>query len=107
MLVRLMRVSANARFQILSRDESEIQLLPPLAVGGCDLPQKFDFVQTFAGSFSDRTQWIFCHVHWQSSFFAQETIKPAEQGPTTGEDEPPINQVSRQFRRTTLERDSD
>jgi hypothetical protein len=42
-----------------------------LAVGGCDLPQKFDFVQTFAGPFCDRAQRIFRDMNRQSGFFAQ------------------------------------
>src|SRR6478752_1093820 len=87
MLVRLMKISDNARVQIALPDQSENcnRLLPPLAVGGCDLPQKFDFVQTFAGPFSDRAQRIFRHVDRQSSLFAQEAIETTQQGAPTRE----------------------
>src|ERR1044071_395595 len=93
MLVRLMKISANARFQIVLPDQSGNcnPLLPPLTVGGCDLSQKFDFVQTFAGPFSDRAQRIFRHVHRQSSLFAQKTIETAQQRTSTREHETAVD----------------
>jgi hypothetical protein len=95
MLVRLMQISGNGRFQIVLPDQSENcnRLLPPLAVGSCDLPQKFDFVQTFARPFSDRAQRIFGNVHWQPGFFAQEAIETTEQSASAREHETAIDKV--------------
>ena len=39
----------------------------------------------------------------QTRLFAQQAIEPAEQGAPTRQNETPIDQVGRQFRRATLE----
>jgi hypothetical protein len=51
--------------------------LPPLTIGGRDLAEKLDLVQTFSGPFRNSAQGIFRDMHGQASLFAQETIEPA------------------------------
>jgi hypothetical protein len=78
---------------------------PPRPIGRGNLTQKFKFIEAFTRPFGHGTERVFRNMDRQTGLFAQKLIESTEEGAAAGQHQPAIDQVSRQLRRTTFQRD--